>query len=303
MVIFDKLLGRLRTKRQGRPVFPELPEFARARFSAYASDTGRRLQSHGAAKKNTQRHKDMRAAARGRLPWHPFPSIRWTASSGSTARSSVGRREDPRADPRPALCERVFEGERAYGGEIFKLDEHTERLHQSARAARLRDPLFGGRDRRGLPRALVLNRAFRRLCAADRLARQRDDGRLGAEQPHQLSPSPSGNGRPISARRERLKGIRLDIAEWRRPDPRTAPSKSKAAGLYMICTHLQARGRAQGLCRRADVRLARPGRRGDRRQHLLRQGRQDPHADARLLPRRHHPPHGDRACQGRAASR
>jgi branched-chain amino acid aminotransferase len=35
---------------------------------------------------------------------------------------------------------------------------------------------------------------------------------------------------------ERLKGIRLDMAEWRRPDPRTAPCKSKAAGLYMICT-------------------------------------------------------------------
>ena len=27
----------------------------------------------------------------------------------------------------------VFEGERAYGGEIFKLTEHTERLHESAR--------------------------------------------------------------------------------------------------------------------------------------------------------------------------
>ena len=35
---------------------------------------------------------------------------------------------------------------------------------------------------------------------------------------------------------ERLKGIRLDIAKYRRPDPMTAPSKSKAAGLYMICT-------------------------------------------------------------------
>ena len=33
-----------------------------------------------------------------------------------------------------------------------------------------------------------------------------------------------------------MKGIRLDLAEYRRPDPRTAPSKSKAAGLYMICT-------------------------------------------------------------------
>jgi len=35
---------------------------------------------------------------------------------------------------------------------------------------------------------------------------------------------------------ERLKGIRLDIADYRRPDPQTAPCKSKAAGLYMICT-------------------------------------------------------------------
>ena len=35
---------------------------------------------------------------------------------------------------------------------------------------------------------------------------------------------------------QRLKGIRLDIAEWRRPDPRTIPAKAKAAGLYMICT-------------------------------------------------------------------
>jgi hypothetical protein len=36
MVIFDKLLGGLRTKRQGKPVFPELREFARAQLSAYA---------------------------------------------------------------------------------------------------------------------------------------------------------------------------------------------------------------------------------------------------------------------------
>jgi branched-chain amino acid aminotransferase len=35
---------------------------------------------------------------------------------------------------------------------------------------------------------------------------------------------------------EKLKGIRLDLAKYRRPDPMTAPSKSKAAGLYMICT-------------------------------------------------------------------
>jgi branched-chain amino acid aminotransferase len=45
---------------------------------------------------------------------------------------------------------------------------------------------------------------------------------------------------------QRLKGIRLDVAEYRRPDPRTAPSKSKAAGLYMICTLSKHAAEAKG---------------------------------------------------------
>ena len=35
---------------------------------------------------------------------------------------------------------------------------------------------------------------------------------------------------------QRLKGLRLDLAEYRRPDPKTIPAKAKASGLYMICT-------------------------------------------------------------------
>ena len=96
---------------------------------------------------------------------------------------------------------------------------------------------------------------------------------------------------------EKLKGIRLDIAEYRRPDPATAPALAKADRPLHDLHHLQARGRAQRLRRRADVRLARPDRGGDRRQRLLRQGRRHPYADARLLPRRHHPAHRHRACQ------
>ena len=45
---------------------------------------------------------------------------------------------------------------------------------------------------------------------------------------------------------ERMKGIRLRIADYRRPDPQTAPSKSKAAGLYMICTIEKHRSEAAG---------------------------------------------------------
>ncbi len=45
---------------------------------------------------------------------------------------------------------------------------------------------------------------------------------------------------------EKLKGIRLDIAECRRPDPKTAPCASKAAGLYMICTISKHAAEAKG---------------------------------------------------------
>ena len=80
----------------------------------------------------------------------------------------------------------VFEGERAYGGEIFKLTEHTERLHESARILGFKIPYQRRRDRRCLPHAAEEAGLCRRLCPADRLARQRADGRFGAEQPHQL---------------------------------------------------------------------------------------------------------------------
>ena len=85
------------------------------------------------------------------------------------------------------------------------------------------------------------------------------------------------------------KGIKLDIAEWRRPDPRTAPSKAKAVGLYMICTlskhAAERKGYADALmydwrgqvaeCTGANIFFVRNG---------------ELHTpDARLLPRRDHP--------------
>ena len=196
----------------------------------------------------------------------------------------------------------VFEGERAYGGEIFKLTEHTERLHESARILGFKIP-YSVAEIDDACRTLLQEAGFhRRLCAADRLARQRADGRLGAEQPHQL--------------RDR----HLAVAELFRPGAeaeghpprhgRIPPARSahravaSQGGRPLHDLHaVQARGRGQGLCRRDDVRLARPGRGSDRRQRLLRQGRQDPYAEARLLPRRHHPPDRRSTLPAGAASR
>lgn len=129
----------------------------------------------------------------------------------------------------------VFEGERAYGGTIFKLDEHTRRLHQSAELLGFKIPYS----------AEEINDASRELLERQDLV----DGYLrpiawrGSEmmgvsaQHNRINVAIAAWAWPSYFKpEERLKGIRLDMAQYRRPDPMTAPSKSKAAGLYMICT-------------------------------------------------------------------
>ena len=76
----------------------------------------------------------------------------------------------------------VFEGERAYGGKIFKSTEHSERLRAIGAATRFRNPLLGRRDRCGQKPGAGKERTDGGLCAAGRLARLGDDGGLGAKQ-------------------------------------------------------------------------------------------------------------------------
>jgi branched-chain amino acid aminotransferase len=129
----------------------------------------------------------------------------------------------------------VFEGERAYGGEIFKLDEHTRRLHDSARQLDFEIPYSvdevneacnGVLREQGFEDAYVRPVAWRGSEMMG-VSAQHNKIHLAIavwEWPSYFDPA------------QRLKGIRLDIAEYRRPDPRTAPCKAKATGLYMICT-------------------------------------------------------------------
>lgn len=129
----------------------------------------------------------------------------------------------------------VFEGERAYSGKIFKLEEHTERLHKSAEILGFEIPYS----------AEILNEATLELLKRQNLvdAYIRPIAWRGSEM---MGVSAQRNTINVAiaawawpsyfAPEERLKGIRLDMAQYRRPDPRTAPCNSKAAGLYMICT-------------------------------------------------------------------
>ena len=129
----------------------------------------------------------------------------------------------------------VFEGERAYEGRIFKLEEHTDRLFESARILDMEIPYTPEEINEACRAALERNRlkdAYIRPIVW-RGSEQMGVTARGAkihvaiatwQWPSYFDPE------------LREKGIRLHISEWRRPDPRTAPSKAKAAGLYMICT-------------------------------------------------------------------
>ena len=129
----------------------------------------------------------------------------------------------------------VFEGERAYGGEIFKLSEHTERLIEGARTLDFEIPV----------RAAEIDAACREVVGANNLVDcyVRPIAWRGSEQmgvSAQLSrihlAVAAWDWGPYFPLEQRLKGIRLTLAQYRRPDPATAPAKAKAAGLYMICT-------------------------------------------------------------------
>jgi branched-chain amino acid aminotransferase len=129
----------------------------------------------------------------------------------------------------------VFEGERAYGGEIFKCTEHSERLKQSARILDFEIPWTVAEidaakravlAKNGQTDAYVRPVAWRgsEMMGVSAQANTIHLAIATWEWPSYFDPA------------QRMKGIRLDVARWRRPDPATAPCQSKAAGLYMICT-------------------------------------------------------------------
>jgi len=139
----------------------------------------------------------------------------------------------------------VFEGERAYGGRIFKLDEHTRRLHDSATVLGFEIPYSidaineaceATLKRMKLQDAYVRPVAWRgsEMMGVSAQSNTIHLAIAAWEWPSYFDPE------------QRLKGIRLQMADYCRPDPRTAPWKSKAAGLYMICTLSKHKAESEG---------------------------------------------------------
>ncbi len=139
----------------------------------------------------------------------------------------------------------VFEGERAYGGEVFKSTEHSERLKKSAEILDFEIPYSVAEidaakrlvlEKNGQTDAYLRPVAWRGSEMMG-VAAQHNKIHLAIaswEWPSYFDPA------------QKMKGIRIDMAEYRRPDPATAPSEAKAAGLYMICTISKHRAERKG---------------------------------------------------------
>ena len=129
----------------------------------------------------------------------------------------------------------VFEGERAYGGEIFKSREHSERFLNSARILDFEIP-YSAEDLDRIKREVV--RANHQTdCYVRPIAWRGSEMMAVAAQNATINVAIAVWAWPsMFDMATKMNGIRLDIAEYRRPDPRTAPCNAKAAGLYMICT-------------------------------------------------------------------
>ena len=139
----------------------------------------------------------------------------------------------------------VFEGERAYGGRIFKSEEHTERLLASARMLGFEIPYTAEQINAAKEETLA------RMNLTDAYIRPvawRGSEMMGISAQHNTIHLAIATWEWPSYFKpeERLKGIRLDMAEYRRPGPATAPYKAKAAGLYMICTISKHAAEAKG---------------------------------------------------------
>jgi branched-chain amino acid aminotransferase len=129
----------------------------------------------------------------------------------------------------------VFEGQRMYGGEIYALHEHSERLINSAHIMDFEIPYTADQidqacidtcAKNGLTDCYVRPLAWRGTEMIG-VSAQNTKIHLAIaawEWPSYFDPE------------QKKKGIRLTYAKYRRPDPRTAPVHAKATGLYMICT-------------------------------------------------------------------
>ena len=129
----------------------------------------------------------------------------------------------------------VFEGERVYDGEIFKLEEHTARLFHSASRLGFKIP-YSQESLNKSCRDIVTIQKVKNGYVRPVVWRGSEMMAISAQKTKIHVAIATWEWGSYFDPNLKLKGIKLDISRWRRPAPNTIPWDTKASGLYMICT-------------------------------------------------------------------
>ena len=139
----------------------------------------------------------------------------------------------------------VFEGLRVYEGEIFKLEEHTDRLYHSAKRMGIKIPY--SKDE--------INKATKKIVSVQNIQngyvrpfawRGSEMMAISAQQTKIHVAIATWEWGSYFDPKLKTEGIKLNISKWRRPSPNTIPWDTKASGLYMICTLSKHEAEQQG---------------------------------------------------------
>ncbi len=139
----------------------------------------------------------------------------------------------------------VFEGERVYDGEIFKLEEHTARLFYSAKRMGILVP-YSEEEINEACKKIVNVQKVKNGYVRPLIWRGSEMMAISAQKNKIHVAIATWEWGSYFDPKLKLKGIKLNISNWRRPAPNTIPWDTKAAGLYMICTLSKHEAEAQG---------------------------------------------------------
>ncbi len=139
----------------------------------------------------------------------------------------------------------VFEGERVYDGEIFKLEEHTERLFHSAKRMGITVP-YSQSELNEASKKIINIQKVRNGYVRPLIWRGSEMMAISAQKNKIHVAIATWEWGSYFDPKLKLTGIKLNISNWRRPAPNTIPWDTKAAGLYMICTLSKHEAEAQG---------------------------------------------------------
>ena len=139
----------------------------------------------------------------------------------------------------------VFEGERVYDGNIFKLSEHTERLFHSAKRMEIQIP-YSQSEINQVCNQIVSVQNVKNGYVRPVVWRGSEMMAISAQKNKTNVAIATWEWGSYFDPKLKLKGIKLNISKWKRPNPNSVPWDTKASGLYMICTLSKHEAESQG---------------------------------------------------------